>query len=244
MLPKSPLPVQWVLVQNLCSAGRERLQCRPNYVVATAVSRADHTSHPLCSSPEMWNSSSERRHSSPRSSSENERELSFIYEPTEQGERGSLRPIVIDGSNVAYCHGDDKDFSMRGIEIVVDDFNNRGYEKEKIVVVLPQKRHLPEMLKHCSEKCSFCFVPSRRHPGGEVINFHDDFYILNYAAKVGAVVVTRDSYRNHANNPSHPEWDEVISNRILVPKFVRDVLLWPEDPLGRNGPRFDEFLKF
>ena len=157
--------------------------------------------------------------------------------------KGSLRPIVIDGSNVAYCHGLDTDFSRRGIEIVVDDFINRGYEKEKIVVVLPEQRDSPE-LQELKNKCLFCFVPRRRHLSGEVINFHDDFYILNYAAKVGAVVVTRDSYRNHANNPSHPEWDEVISNRILVPKFVRDVLLWPEDPLGRIGPRLDEFLKF
>ena len=192
----------------------------------------------------MWNSSSERRHSSPRSSSENERELSFIYEPTEKGEKGSLRPIVIDGSNVAYCHGDDKDFSIRGIEIVVDDFINRGYEKEKIVVFLPKIRDGPALQEMLKSKCKIFFAASRKLPNGENITSHDDYYMLNYAAKVGAVIVTRDNYREHANNPSHPEWDEVISNRILMPNFVRDVLLLQEDPLGRNGPRLDEFLKF
>ena len=81
-----------------------------------------------------------------------------------KGERGSLRPIVIDGSNVAYCHGEDKKFTIRGLEIVVDDFIIRGYEKKKIVVFLPQKRdHFhPKLRVTLKEKCSLSFAP-RRH---------------------------------------------------------------------------------
>ena len=132
---------------------------------------------------------------------------------------------------------------MKGIDIVVDDFINRGHEK--IVVILPKgsSRHDRELLKKLEEKCSLSFVPSRQHPSGEIISSHDDYFILNYSAKVGAVVVTRDNYRDHVNQK--PEWDKVIGERILMPTFVvKDDLVWPEDPLGRNGPRLDDFLKF
>ena len=81
-----------------------------------------------------------------------------------KGERGSLRPIVIDGSNVAYCHGEDKKFTIRGLEIVVDDFIIRGSEKKKIVAFLPQKRdHFhPKFRETLKQKCSLSFAP-RRH---------------------------------------------------------------------------------
>ena len=105
-------------------------------------------------------------------------------------------------------------------------------------------RHDRELLEKLEEKCSLSFAPSRQQPSGEIISSHDDYYILNYAAKHGAVVVTRDNYRDHANNPRHPEWDEVIRDRILMPTFVGDDIEWPEDPLGRKGPRLEEFLRF
>ena len=159
-------------------------------------------------------------------------------------EKGNLRPIVIDGSNVAYCHGKDREFSPEGIDIVVDDFINRGHER--IVVFLPDQRgrsrHDREVLERLEEKCFLSFAPSRQQPSGEIISSHDDYYILNYAAKHGAVVVTRDNYRDHANQK--PEWDAVIRDRILMPTFVGDDIQWPEDPLGRNGPRLDNFLRF
>jgi hypothetical protein len=34
------------------------------------------------------------------------------------------------------------------------------------------------------------------------------------------------------------EWREVIEKRLLMPTFAdEDTLLFPEDPLGRHGPR-------
>ena len=39
------------------------------------------------------------------------------------------RPIVIDGSNVAMSHGNNKVFSVKGIEIVVRYFEGRGHQK-------------------------------------------------------------------------------------------------------------------
>jgi hypothetical protein len=50
-----------------------------------------------------------------------------------------LRPIVIDGSNVAFQHGRHRCFSVQGIEIVVDYFERRGHEK--IVAFVPQSQN-------------------------------------------------------------------------------------------------------
>ena len=57
-----------------------------------------------------------------------------------------LRPIVIDGQNVAVAHGkeiargfDSKlRFSARGIQIVVKYFVDRGHKKQEVIVWLPE----------------------------------------------------------------------------------------------------------
>lgn len=51
---------------------------------------------------------------------------------------GRLRPIVIDGSNVAMSHGNMEVFSCKGIKICVDWFRNRGHKE--ITVFVPKWR--------------------------------------------------------------------------------------------------------
>lgn len=41
--------------------------------------------------------------------------------------RTGLRPIIIDGSNVAFCHGLHQEFSVKGIELVMAYFQQRGH---------------------------------------------------------------------------------------------------------------------
>lgn len=45
-----------------------------------------------------------------------------------------LRPIVIDGSNVAMSHGNKEVFSCRGIRLAVDWFRDRGHTYIKVFV--------------------------------------------------------------------------------------------------------------
>ena len=40
------------------------------------------------------------------------------------------------------------------------------------------------------------------------------------------------------------EWREVVCSRLLMPTFVGDFLMFPEDPRGRGGPSLEEFLAF
>ena len=40
------------------------------------------------------------------------------------------------------------------------------------------------------------------------------------------------------------EYMEVVSRRLLMPTFVGDDVMMPQDPLGRTGPTLDAFLRF
>ena len=160
--------------------------------------------------------------------------------------RTGLRPIVIDGPNVAMDHGKNKVFSAKGIKIVVDHFKKLGHSR--IVAFVPQlwktsgRKADRVVLKELEEEGVVVFIPSRK-VDGKRINYYDDTYVLDYAVKHGAVVVTKDNYRDLAHRKS--EWMEVVKNRILMPTFVgEDEVMWPHDPLGRGGLTLDQFLSF
>ena len=48
--------------------------------------------------------------------------------PAEEISSNGLRPIVIDGSNVAMSHGNKETFSCRGLKLCVEWFKNRGHK--------------------------------------------------------------------------------------------------------------------
>ena len=143
------------------------------------------------------------------------------------------------------AYGGEK-FSMWGITIVVDFFLKRGHTK--VVAFLPQKKCRDqkrcdrEELERLKMEKHLVYTPSRVF-NNEVISSYDDTFILDYAAKYGAIVVTRDNYRDLANQKT--EWDQVIKERILMPTFVgKDCLIWPHNPLGSIKISLDDFLKF
>lgn len=55
------------------------------------------------------------------------------------------------------------------------------------------------------------------------------------------IVVSQDQYRDLYEEK--PVWRKVIEERLLVPTFVGKCVMFPEDPLGRRGPRLDQFLR-
>lgn len=66
-------------------------------------------------------------------------------------------------------------------------------------------------------------------------------FILHYATICGGIVVSSDQFRDLYSEK--PEWRDTIENRLLQPTFVGNIVLFPEDPLGRRGPKLDEFLR-
>lgn len=101
------------------------------------------------------------------------------------GRQTGLRPIVIDGSNLAYCHGNKEVFSCLGIRLCVDWFRNRGHKD--ITVFVPKfRKECPrpdnpikdqEILFELEKERMLVYTPSR-FVGGKRTVCYDDRYIL------------------------------------------------------------------
>lgn len=66
-------------------------------------------------------------------------------------------------------------------------------------------------------------------------------FIVDYATKCNGIIVTSDQYRDLWQEK--PEWRETIEKRLIAPTFAGNYVMFPEDPLGRGGPKLDQFLK-
>nr|KAF6463593.1 zinc finger CCCH-type containing 12D [Molossus molossus] len=159
----------------------------------------------------------------------------------------SLRPIVIDGSNVAMSHGNKEDFSCRGIQLAVDWFRERGHTYIKVFV--PSWRKDPprpdspireqHVLEELERQAVLVYTPSRKVNGKRVVCY-DDRYIVKVAYELDGVIVSNDNYRDLQSE--NPEWKWFIEQRLLMFSFVNDRFMPPDDPLGRRGPTLSNFL--
>ncbi|XP_069868012.1 NEDD4-binding protein 1 [Dipodomys merriami] len=159
--------------------------------------------------------------------------------------RMDLKHIVIDGSNVAITHGLKKFFSCRGIAIAVEYFWKLG--NRNITVFVPQWRtrrdpNITEQhfLTQLQELGILSLTPARM-VFGERIASHDDRFLLHLADKTGGIIVTNDNFREFVTESV--SWREIITKRLLQYTFVGDIFMVPDDPLGRSGPRLEEFLR-
>lgn len=160
-----------------------------------------------------------------------------------------LRPIVIDGSNVAMSHGKQKVFSCRGIGIAVDWFLQRNHRNIKVFVPMwranASRPESPitdqEVLNRLEEAGILVWTPSREVENGKKINCYDDRYIIKHAIDSDGIIVSNDHFRDLM--PESPEWKKVINQRRLMYTFVDDKFSPPDDPCGRYGPTLDEYLK-
>ena len=145
-----------------------------------------------------------------------------------------LRPVVIDGMNIGYCHGQDNFFSLMGILIVTQYFLKKGH---RVKIFLPQ--YVLSMTKLTSQDRS---IISNLKTFGIIVltpsKYDDDSYILDWAHLRNAVVITRDKFRDFkSKNFKIP--------KCLEPTFVGDTLLWPRHPYGKySNISLGEFLSF
>ncbi|KFQ33623.1 putative ribonuclease ZC3H12C, partial [Mesitornis unicolor] len=181
------------------------------------------------------------------SSIESQRSESPLQEDvTEDGD--NLRPVVIDGSNVAMSHGNKEVFSCRGIKLAVDWFLERGHKDVTVFVPAWRKEQSrpdalitdQEILRKLEKEKILVFTPSRRVQGRRVVCY-DDRFIVKLAFESDGIIVSNDNYRDLANEK--PEWKKFIDERLLMYSFVNDKFMPPDDPLGRHGPSLDNFLR-
>ncbi|KAM4698994.1 putative ribonuclease ZC3H12C [Discoglossus pictus] len=160
----------------------------------------------------------------------------------------NLRPIVIDGSNVAMSHGNKEVFSCRGIKLAVSWFLERGHKDVTVFVPAWRKEQSrpdalitdQEILRKLEKEKILVFTPSRRVQGRRVVCY-DDRFIVKLAFESEGIIVSNDNYRDLANEK--PEWKKFIDERLLMYSFVNDKFMPPDDPLGRHGPSLDNFLR-
>ncbi|XP_016012877.2 endoribonuclease ZC3H12A [Rousettus aegyptiacus] len=168
--------------------------------------------------------------------------------PEEDKEGSDLRPVVIDGSNVAMSHGNKEVFSCRGILLAVNWFLERGHTD--ITAFVPswrKEQSRPDVpitdqhiLWELEKKKILVFTPSRR-VGGKRVVCYDDRFIVKLAFESDGVVVSNDTYRDLQSE--RQEWKRFIEERLLMYSFVNDKFMPPDDPLGRHGPSLDNFLR-
>ncbi|XP_051263861.1 endoribonuclease ZC3H12A [Dicentrarchus labrax] len=159
-----------------------------------------------------------------------------------------LRPVVIDGSNVAMSHGNKEVFSCRGIQLAVNFFMGRGHNTITVFVPTWRKEHpRPDtpitdqhILMELEKQKIVVFTPSRR-VGGKRVVCYDDRFIVKLAYESDGVIVSNDTYRDLQGE--RPEWKKCIEERLLMYSFVNDKFMPPDDPLGRHGPSLDNFLR-
>ncbi|XP_006903318.1 PREDICTED: protein KHNYN [Elephantulus edwardii] len=156
-----------------------------------------------------------------------------------------LRHIVIDGSNVAMVHGLQHYFSSRGIAIAVQYFWDRGHRD--ITVFVPQWRFSKDsrvreghFLQKLYSLSLLSLTPSRVMDGKRISSY-DDRFMVKLAEETDGIIVSNDQFRDLAEESD--KWMAIIRERLLPFTFVGNLFMVPDDPLGRNGPTLDDFLK-
>jgi hypothetical protein len=81
-----------------------------------------------------------------------------------------------------------------------------------------------------------------RQINGLAYNSYDDRFIVQYAALTDGVIVSNDNYRDLAHE-NYVALKDVIDKRLLKFVWVGNTLMFSQDPMGRNGPPLEQFLK-
>lgn len=97
-----------------------------------------------------------------------------------------------------------------------------------------------EILLELERENVLVFTPSRVCGGKRIVSY-DDRYILNEAVASSGIVVSNDNYRDLAAESS--QFRRVIEENLLMYSWVNGRFVPPDDPLGRNGPTLDAFLR-
>ncbi|XP_045507182.1 NEDD4-binding protein 1-like isoform X2 [Colias croceus] len=169
---------------------------------------------------------------------------SNIYNPERDiKNKTGLRMVVIDGSNVAMQHTKGRIYSVKGLKICIDYFVNRGHVVKAFVPHFRCKNGKStdgHMLDQLERLGLVVYTPSREIQG-RMITSYDDRYIVQCAAEFDGVIVSGDNYRDLL--VENPRWRFVIENRLLQFTWVGNMIMFPKDPLGRNGPTLEQFLR-
>ncbi|KAM5235492.1 protein NYNRIN [Ctenodactylus gundi] len=166
-------------------------------------------------------------------------ELNLSEEPGNQ----ELRRVVIDGSSVAMVHGLQHFFSCRGIAMAAQYFWNRGHREITVFVPTWQLRKTRRVREsHFLTKLHslkmLSITPSQLENGKKIATY-DYRFMVKLAEETDGVIVTNERIHILMTNSKKL----TVKDRLLPFTFAGNHFMVPDDPLGRDGPTLDEFLK-
>ena len=65
--------------------------------------------------------------------------------------------------------------------------------------------------------------------------------MLKLAISNGGIIVSNDNFKRFINQSE--EFKQIVEERVLMYSFIDDTFLPAEDPLGKNGPSLENFLR-
>jgi len=101
----------------------------------------------------------------------------------------------------------------------------------------PDQQALIEM----EQKNQVYYTPSKR-VGAKRIVCDDDSYMLKLCVAKMGIIVSNDNFKRFLNYSD--DFKLVIEERVLMYSFIDNTFMPAEDPLGKNGPSLDNFLRF
>ncbi|ERL88622.1 probable ribonuclease ZC3H12B isoform X1 [Dendroctonus ponderosae] len=158
--------------------------------------------------------------------------------------RSGLRPIYIDGSNVAFSHGQNERFSVQGLQICIDYFRKRGHEVKAFVphFRLRKGKTTDQKLLHQLVTKKLVIITPTLYIQNQRRSPYDDWYIIQSAAANGGIVVSSDSFADIVK--WNPNLRPIVEEQRLVPTFVDDMIIFPVDPHGNRKNNLEQMLKF
>ncbi|KAH8290820.1 hypothetical protein KR054_006073, partial [Drosophila jambulina] len=163
--------------------------------------------------------------------------------PASDKPKSNKRPIIIDGSNVAFAHGNTNVFSSEGIKYCLQYFDKMGHNAKAVIPSFRRnffKSSNPELLDKLHKEGKIVFTPCKNIPGQKSISY-DDRFILQLAYEWNAAVVSNDNYRDLIDES--PAFKKIVETRVLGYTWCDNIFILPKDPYGRWGPTLDEILR-
>ena len=157
-----------------------------------------------------------------------------------------FRPIVIDGLNICYAYKNNGRLDAEGLKVTYNCLKKMGFEDQNIIFIL---KHIPrhykkdcEIAEEFHQKGVLYYAPSRKiQKGNYYIQSDDDLFILKTAKELNGVILSNDQFRKQKT--THPEYSDIIDKGLIMPRFIGNKLILPDDPLGPDGPSLDQMLK-
>ena len=167
------------------------------------------------------------------------------------GQKGELRPIIIDGLNIArkygnYLRKNNKFWEAKGLKLCYEYFVNKwNYEDKKISIVWKYVNEEyvndKEILEEFKEKRIIVEASSRKLDG-QRLQLDDDTLALDIALDTNGIIISFDTFRNHFDNST--TYRTVIKEQVIEPTFDHAEVRFHPKPFGDKGPSLKRLLRF